>query len=276
MVGVPWPDLIPQDSLASDRSRMNPVYRLIRKAELQHRQALREAGPRAQWEGLGGPALAAGPALGSKRAKERKKQLLKLEALRGPGPTLGEAPGLEVDRVLGGRQGEEDPFGGEAAARSDGGGNRRSEASMRRTFRRVTPISEVSQPPAENMYRPSTSEREPSGNLGSGRYQYDGAAVHRYNLSFNNEFRSEFSGAWGKGKSGGTADSPASVGRDGSGIRGKRMVLESEMASDQAWMNPVFRYEQTLLFDLPYWSGFVNLVHALPARCRIRERSSVD
>ena len=244
--------LISWSDMATDRSHLNPVYRLIRKKELQLRKGRQHEGGHAQPGQEGGDrqeapfrtfaasvneetgnSLIADASMASEKSRlnpvyrlirkaelqhrlsqrshPSRRQQAQLSALRGPGPSLGdfteEAPGSELWEL---------PLN----ATSDG--SRQFNDGSRR-YQRIQPLE-------------GADDDAPLSGSGQGNVTSAGPRIARGSSSS----RSAQSQSWFS-ESESTDQGPSAA----SAFAGSSMVLDEEMASDQARMNPVFRYVMT-------------------------------
>ena len=261
--------LISESDLVSDKSKLNPVYRMIRKKELQHKRG----GWQQEWSQkgedspssassrsgdaspTGAPSGGAGTDAGLPEGSTsviaeasmtsdksrlnpvyrmiRKKELqykrggggsqretTDLAALRGPGPSLGDVSVKE-------HYGDEDVAPPEEASLDS------------RRYKRVSPTSPSSEEGSASSISRSDLQQDP-GIKGSVR-----------SLSTKRGVRDPEMGGAGSGPSESTSrgggspllsETDANPGVSSSISSSSRMVHESEMATDQAKMNPVFRY----------------------------------
>jgi len=249
-VSPPPRSLISDSDMVTDKSRLNPVYRMIRKKELQHKRGDWQH----EWSDKDGSAFSPTtssakddvPSLSSVKSSDgstdgpstnsliddssmtseksrlnpvyrliRKKELQKkkdLAKLRGPGPSLGDASASELNSVEG-------------------------VATLDRRYRRVSPISPLSDSAAAAPGRDRINAPQRDGVDGTSQTRDKMRGGDPGPLVVTNAAPSSTAFLLPP-----TGSSEVDAGRVSSSISScSRMVQESEMANDQAKMNPVFR-----------------------------------
>ncbi|GAX79582.1 hypothetical protein CEUSTIGMA_g7023.t1 [Chlamydomonas eustigma] len=250
--------MINDDNMASERSRLNPVYRLIRKTELQYKHGMQR--PDA-WQSLRGP----GPALGSQAAAaaaedgSRMAGCCLLEVTRPskrytrvssfpPTTSIGQhVLSLDMDDESVGNKGE----GGISAPRPEspeltpkgkfGYAGVYGEAAAfkvvpRGKSRRQSASDQGSDEVIMNQLDSASTGQYANSSTGRMGYmaadQYDGNASNERALGVDSPAVPGAVFGRTSAATGSDEDSPAVA---------SKMVLESEIVSDKARMNPVFR-----------------------------------